>query len=122
MQRTIGMALGHQMVAWKNILRGLGEVDIDADTMAADLEANQEVLAEAIQSVIRAEIVQGHSQIDDPYDVVKGLTRGVRVTPEAFHAFIESLDISAGAKTRLLGLTPHTYVGLADSLVDYLED
>lgn len=121
MQRTIGMALGHQLVAWKNILRGLGEVDIDADTMDADLEANQEVLAEAIQTVIRTEIVQGNSHIDDPYDVVKGLTRGVRVTPEVFHAFIESLDISPDAKKRLVALTPHTYVGLADSLVDYLE-
>ena len=76
MQRTIGMALGHQLVAWKNILRGLGEVDIDSTAMDADLEANQEVLAEAIQTVIRAEIVQGNSSISDPYDVVKGLTRG----------------------------------------------
>lgn len=121
MQRTIGMALGHQLVAWKNILRGLGEIDIDADAMDADLEANQEVLAEAIQTVIRAEIVLGNSRIDDPYDVVKGLTRGVRVTPEAFHTFIEGLDISDGAKARLLALTPQRYVGLADSLVDYLE-
>lgn len=121
MQRTIGMALGHQVVAWKNILRGLGEVDVDAATMDADLEANQEVLAEAIQTVIRAEIVQGNSRIDDPYDVVKGLTRGVRVTPEAFRTFIQSLDISDDAKGRLLALTPQTYTGLADSLVDYLE-
>ncbi len=120
MQRTIGMALGHQLVAWKNILRGLGEVDIDAEAMDRDLESNQEVLAEAIQTIIRAEIVAGKSPISDPYDVVKGLTRGQRVTPEAFREFIDGLDISSDAKERLLALRPQTYTGLADSLVDYL--
>lgn len=121
MQRTIGMALGHQIVAWKNILRGLGEVDVDQARMDEDLEANQEVLAEAIQTVIRAEIVQGRSAITDPYDVVKGLTRGQRVTPEMFQEFIQGLDISDEAKTRLLELTPQTYTGLASSLVKYLD-
>ena len=120
MQRTIGMALGHQLVAWKNILRGLGEVDIDAAAMDDDLEANQEVLAEAIQTVIRAEIVQGRSTISDPYDVVKGLTRGQKVTPEVFREFIDGLDISDEAKARLMALRPQSYTGLADALVDYL--
>lgn len=120
MQRTIGMALGHQLVAWKNILRGLGEVDIDAQAMDADLETNQEVLAEAIQTVIRAEIVQGNSTITDPYDVVKGLTRGHRVTPDVFAEFIDGLDISDEGKERLRALTPQTYTGLAGALVDYL--
>lgn len=122
MQRTIGMALGHQIVAWKNILRGLGEVDVDQARMDEDLTENQEVLAEAIQTVIRAEIVQGRSTITDPYDVVKGLTRGQRVTPEMFQEFIQGLDISDEAKTRLLELTPQAYTGLASSLVKYLDD
>ena len=121
-QRNIGVAMGHQMVALKNIQRGLSEVDVDADAMAQDLETNVEVLAEAIQTVIRAEIVAGHSSITDPYDVVKKLTRGKRVTPESLMEFVDTLDISDDAKASLRELRPATYTGLASSLVDYLDD
>ena len=121
-QRNIGVAMGHQMVALKNIQRGLSEVDVDADAMAHDLETNVEVLAEAIQTVIRAEIVAGHSSITDPYDVVKKLTRGKRVTPESLMEFVDTLDISDSAKASLRELRPATYTGLASSLVDYLDD
>jgi adenylosuccinate lyase len=120
-QRNIGVAMGHQMVALKNIQRGLSEVDVDADAMARDLEANVEVLAEAIQTVIRAEIVAGNSTITDPYDVVKKLTRGKRVTPESLMEFVDTLDISDNAKASLRELRPDTYTGLASSLVDYLD-
>ena len=121
-QRNIGVAMGHQMVALKNIQRGLSEVDVDADAMARDLETNVEVLAEAIQTVIRAEIVAGNSTITDPYDVVKKLTRGKRVTPESLMEFVDTLDISDSAKASLRELRPDTYTGLASSLVDYLDD
>ena len=121
MQRIIGVALGHQLVSWKNVHRGLGEIAIDPEALRHDLERNHEVLAEAVQTVIRAEIVQGLSSITDPYDVVKGLTRGTRVTPEVFREFIEHLDVSAEAKSRLLALEPHSYTGLAEALVDYLD-
>ena len=121
-QRNIGVAMGHQMVALKNIQRGLSEVDVDADAMAQDLETNVEVLAEAIQTVIRAEIVAGRSSITDPYDVVKKLTRGKRVTPESLMEFVDTLDISDSAKASLRELRPATYTGLASSLVDYLDD
>jgi adenylosuccinate lyase len=121
-QRNIGVAMGHQMVALKNIQRGLSEVEVDADAMARDLEANVEVLAEAIQTVIRAEIVAGNSTITDPYDVVKNLTRGKRVTPESLMEFVDTLDISDSAKASLRELRPDTYTGLASSLVDYLDD
>jgi adenylosuccinate lyase len=121
-QRNIGVAMGHQMVALKNIQRGLSEVDAAPEVMARDLENNVEVLAEAIQTVIRAEIVAGRSAISDPYDVVKKLTRGKRVTEESLAEFVDSLDISDDAKALLRTLTPATYTGLADPLVDYLRD
>jgi adenylosuccinate lyase len=119
-QRNIGVAIGHQMVALKNIQRGLGEVAVDEQAMAHDLADNVEVLAEAIQTVIRAEIVAGNSSITDPYDVVKKLTRGKKVTPGVLAEFVDSLDISDDAKNRLRTLTPATYVGVASELVDYL--
>ena len=119
-QRNIGVAMGHQMVAWANITKGLGQVDIATEVMAADLDSTQEVLAEAIQTVIRAEIVAGRSSISDPYDVVKQLTRGAAVTAETLTDFVSALDISEEAKSRLLSLTPATYTGLASKLVDEL--
>ena len=90
--------------------------------MRADLESNVEVLAEAIQTVIRAEIVAGRSHITDPYDVVKSLTRGKKVTAQSLREFVEALDIGDEAKKRLLELTPSTYIGLAGSLVSYLDN
>jgi adenylosuccinate lyase len=85
-----------------------------------DLDANLEVLGEAIQTVLRAERAAGTTTIDNPYDLLKNLTRGKRLTAEDLHTFIEGLDMSAAGKARLLELTPATYVGLASKLVDYL--
>jgi adenylosuccinate lyase len=120
-QRNVGVALGHSVLALDNLARGLGEIAIDAAAMSADLDANWEVLGEAIQTVIRAEVAAGRSSIADPYAVLKDLTRGKRVTPDDLREFIEGLDIGGDAKTRLLALTPETYTGLAASLVDLLE-
>jgi adenylosuccinate lyase len=120
-QRNIGVALGHSLLALRNIRRGLTEIDTDEGTMATDLANNWEVLAEAIQTVIRAEIVAGTSTLTDPYDVVKGLTRGQKVSQDTLHEFVAGLDISDDAKARLNALTPEAYVGLAAKLVaDYL--
>lgn len=121
-QRNIGVALGHSLLAVRNIRRGLTEIDIDAAQMASDLANNWEVLAEAIQTVIRAEIVAGTSTLTDPYDVVKGLTRGQKVSQETLREFVDGLDISDQAKKRLNALTPEEYVGVAAALVaDYLK-
>lgn len=120
-QRNIGVAIGHSLLAMRNIRRGLTEVDINASAMASDLESNWEVLAEAIQTVIRAEIVAGTSSLTDPYDVVKGLTRGQTVTRDTLVKFVEGLDISDEARRRLQQLTPADYVGVAGRLVtDFL--
>lgn len=121
-QRNIGVGLGHSLLALDNLARGLNEIAIAHDALAADLESNWEVLGEAIQTVIRAEVTAGRSSIADPYALLKELTRGHRTGPDELRAFVRSLDIGADAKARLLDLTPAGYVGLAAELVDYLPE
>ena len=119
-QRNIGVGFGHSLLALDNLLRGMGEIDIDRVQLAHDLDSNWEILGEAIQTVIRAEVSAGRSTIADPYALLKELTRGKRIDRDDLVAFVSALDIGEAAKSRLLELTPSTYVGLADSLVDYL--
>ena len=119
-QRNIGVGFGHSLLALDNILRGLGEIDLDRELLASDLSSNWEILGEAIQTVIRAEVSAGRSSIEDPYALLKELTRGKRITSADLTTFVGTLDIGDAAKTRLLALTPAGYVGLADSLVDHL--
>jgi adenylosuccinate lyase len=120
-QRNIGVALGHSLLALDNIQRGLTEIALDEDALARDLNANWEVLGEAIQTVIRAEVTAGRSSISDPYALLKELTRGKRVDREGLAEFIGTLDIGDDAKARLLALTPWSYTGLASQLVEYVE-
>lgn len=119
-QRNIGVGFGHSLLAIDNILRGFDELAVNSTRLAEDLDANWEVLAEAIQTVVRAEINAGRSSIADPYALLKDLTRGNRVGHAELATFIESLDIGDKAKQRLLALTPATYTGLASDLVDEL--
>jgi adenylosuccinate lyase len=120
-QRNIGVAIGHSLLALTNIHRGLGDIDLNTQAIAADLAANWEVLAEAVQTVIRAEIVRGSSQLKDPYAVVKDLTRGQKISEADLQKFIAGLDVSDNAKASLASLTPESYTGLASALVDYLD-
>ena len=120
-QRNIGVAFGHSLIALDNLLRGLGEISVANGVLEADLEHNWEVLAEAIQTVIRAEVTAGRSTIPDPYALLKELTRGHRITADELRTFIAGLDIGDEAKGRLLALSPAGYVGLASALVDYLD-
>jgi adenylosuccinate lyase len=119
-QRNIGVAFGHSLLALDNLQRGLGEIALAQAVLDADLDANWEVLAEAIQTVVRAEIVAGRSHISDPYALLKDLTRGRRVGQAELVAFVDGLDIGNDAKARLRALTPHGYTGLASALVDEL--
>ncbi|QTX03313.1 adenylosuccinate lyase [Agromyces archimandritae] len=120
-QRNIGVGLGHSLLALDNLRRGLGEINVDRERLLADLDANWEVLGEAIQTVIRAEVVAGRSTIADPYALLKELTRGKRIGAAELAEFVSGLEIGEEAKTRLLALTPPRYTGLADELVDRLE-
>ena len=119
-QRNIGVGFGHSMLALDNIQRGLGEIDLDLVVLAADLDGNWEVLGEAIQTVIRAEVVAGRSTIADPYAMLKELTRGKRVGATELAEFVNGLEIGDDAKQRLLALTPQSYTGIASELVDRL--
>ncbi len=115
-QRNIGLGLGHSMLALDNVTRGLGEIDLNVGVLEADLNDNWEVLGEAIQTVIRAEVAAGRSKISDPYALLKDLTRGKRIGHDDLIAFINGLDISKEAKQRLIALRPGTYTGLAAEL------
>ncbi|AMB59839.1 adenylosuccinate lyase [Microterricola viridarii] len=119
-QRNIGVGFGHSMLALDNIQRGLGEIDLAREVLLADLDANWEILGEAIQTVIRAEVAAGRSSIEDPYAMLKELTRGKRIGQAELVAFVDALDIGDAAKARLLALTPAGYTGLANELVDRL--
>jgi adenylosuccinate lyase len=119
-QRNIGVALGHSVLALDNIKGGLGQISLNRPALAADLDANWEVLGEAIQTVVRAEVTAGRSSIADPYALLKELTRGRRIGQAELVQFVEGLDIGAEAKARLVALTPAAYTGLASALVDHI--
>ena len=109
--RNLGVALGHAMLGWTALRQGLAKLDVDERRIAADLDSNWEVLAEAIQTVMR------RHGLPEPYEQLKALTRGrTGMTRESLRTFIAALDLPADAKARLLALTPATYVGLASRL------
>ncbi len=116
-QRNIGLGLGHSLLAIDNATRGLTEIELSAVVLEADLAENWEVLAEAIQTVIRAEVATGRSDITDPYQLLKELTRGRRINSEDLAKFVQDLNIGQEAKDRLMLLKPNTYTGLAAELV-----
>lgn len=120
MQRNIGTAIGHSLLAIDNIGRGLSGLDAAPQAMAADLDGNWEVLAEPIQSAMRALAAQGVAGMDAPYERLKELTRGRRIGADDLRAFIDGLGLPEDVAGRLRTLTPATYVGLAPSLVDHL--
>jgi adenylosuccinate lyase len=104
-------------LAIDNATRGLAEIELSVAVLEADLAENWEVLAEAIQTVIRAEVVAGRSDISDPYALLKDLTRGKRINSEDLAKFVQDLNIGQDAKDRLMLLKPNTYTGLAAELV-----
>jgi adenylosuccinate lyase len=109
--RNVGVALGYSLLGYTACRQGLARLAIDAERLAADLDANWEVLGEAIQTVLR------RYGAPEPYEQLKALTRGKRgITRESLHAFIDALTIPADAKARLKALTPATYIGDAAAL------
>jgi adenylosuccinate lyase len=120
-QRNIGVGFGHSLLAIDNVIRGLDELAINEAVLLGDLMENWEVLGEAIQTAIRADVARGLSKISDPYDLLKQLTRGKRVSEEDLLVFVQGLDISEETKERLMGLKPDRYTGIASKLTDYLK-
>ena len=121
-QRNVGVALGHSLLAVDNIRRGLAGLDVDRARLEEDLEATWEVLGEPVQQAMRAASVAGATGMADPYERLKELTRGKKVTPEGMREFISGLGMPDDVEARLLALTPATYTGLAAELVSHLDD
>ncbi|HQY32907.1 adenylosuccinate lyase [Actinotalea sp.] len=120
-QRNIGPAVGHSLLAIDNVRRGLAGLDVDAAAMARDLDANWEVLGEAVQSAMRAAGVAGVPGMDNPYERLKDLTRGRRITGDDLRTFVGGLGLPDDVAARLAAMTPATYTGVAAQLVDYLD-
>ena len=108
--RNIGVGIAHTSIAIQASLKGISKLQINAEAIEADLDSYWEVLAEPIQTVMR------RYGIEKPYEKLKELTRGQRITPEQMRAFIEKLEIPAEAKAPLLELTPRNYTGYAEQL------
>jgi adenylosuccinate lyase len=99
------------LLGWVSLAQGLAKLAVDEARIAADLDANWEVLAEPIQTVMR------RYGLPNPYEQLKALTRGkFGMTRETLHAFIDTLALPADAKARLMALTPPTYTGKAAEL------
>lgn len=121
-QRNIGTALGHSLLAVDNLRRGLAGIDVNAEAMAADLDAHWEVVGEAVQQTMRVAAIAGATGMEDPYERLKELTRGQQVDAQATADFISSLGLPEDVEARLLALTPATYVGVAKDLVRHLPE
>jgi adenylosuccinate lyase len=105
--RNLGVGFAHTSIALQSVLRGIGKLEANRDTMLADLDDNWEVLAEPIQTVMR------RYGIEKPYEKLKELTRGRRIRQEDLGQFIDALEIPEEAKQRLKTLTPAGYIGNA---------
>jgi adenylosuccinate lyase len=109
-QRNVGAALGHSLLAYASCLRGLAKLEADSGRLSEDLEANWEVLAEAVQQVMR------RHGVPEAYEKLKDMSRGKRLDRAQLAEFVKALDIPDEAKKRLLSLTPGKYTGLAADL------
>lgn len=106
-ERSIGAAFAYSLIGYKALLRGIGKSTVNAEAMLEALQAHPEVLAEAIQTVLRKEGVKV------PYEQLKALTRGKKVSMDDFAKFIDGLDVADDVKKRLKALRPETYLGLS---------
>jgi adenylosuccinate lyase len=108
--RALGTAFGHSVVAFESLERGLSKLSPDPERLACDLDQHWEVLAEAIQTVMR------RYGLPKPYERLKALTRGQAITAESLAAFIDGLELPEAERARLKAMTPASYIGLAAEL------
>lgn len=111
-RRTFGSALGHSLLAWKNLTRGMSRVDANEERIKQELNEHWEVVSEGAQTILRA---AGRS---DAYESLLAQTRGRVLNESSYRRWVESLDIDDETRERLLGLSPEAYIGLAVQLVD----
>jgi adenylosuccinate lyase len=112
--RNIGVGIAHTSIAIQASLKGISKLQLNVDALEADLNNNWEVLAEPIQTVMR------RYGVEKPYEKLKDLTRGEKLTPEQIRVFIGNLDIPTNAKADLLALSPETYIGYAKKLANQI--
>jgi adenylosuccinate lyase len=108
--RNMGVALGYAVLGLDSLAKGLGKLELNAAALAADLDQAWEVMAEAIQTVMR------RHGLPEPYEQLKAFTRGQPMTADMMQGFIHKLDLPADEKARLLAMTPASYTGLAEQL------
>ena len=113
--RNMGVGFGYSLLACQSTLRGLGKLELDRTRVAQDLDQSWEVLAEAVQTVMR------RHGVPEPYEKLKALTRGQTITADTLRAFIATLPIPESARQQLLAMTPATYTGNAANQAAALE-
>lgn len=111
-RRTFGVALGHTLLAWKNITRGMSRVEADEEKIKQELNEHWEVVSEGAQTILRA------AGRGDAYESLKSETRGRVLNENTYRRWVEALDVDEESRTRLLSLSPESYVGLAIRIVD----
>ena len=105
--RSLGLGLGHGMIAYQSALKGIGKLELNQASIASELDANWEVLGEAVQTVMR------RHGIEKPYEKLKALTRGRRITAKDMAEFIDTLELPEEVRQQLRDLTPASYIGNA---------
>lgn len=114
--RNLGVGLAHSMIAYQSTQKGIGKLEVNEQSLLAELDQNWEVLAEPIQTVMR------RYGIEKPYEKLKELTRGKRISADDIAVFIDTLALTPDVKAELKQLTPANYIGDAIRLVDALDD
>lgn len=113
--RNMGVGFGYSMIAYLSTMKGLGKLKLREDNLAADLDNAWEIMAEPIQTVMRK------AGIEKPYEKLKELTRGQsNITKETIQKFVQTLELEDADKQRLLDMTPASYIGMAEAIVDGL--
>ena len=113
--RNLGMGFGYTLIAYQATLKGISKLEVNAANLLAELDANWELLAEPVQTVMRK------YGIEQPYEKLKELTRGKRITQADLHLFIDKLALPETVKSQLKQLTPANYIGAAVSITDTLQ-
>ena len=108
--RNLGVVLGHSVLAYQSLLKGINKLEAAPKIIAQDLDKAWEVLAEPIQMIMRKHAIK------EPYEQLKNLTRGKEITKDILLEFIESLDLPVQEKNSLKALTPQNYIGYAEKL------
>lgn len=113
--RNIGTAYGHSLIAYKSILKGLSKIEVDKAKLLEAVQNTPEVMAEAYQNILRIE------GVEKPYELLKSITRGKKVTSDHFYQLANSLDVDDAVKQKLLAVKPENYIGIAPKIVEEFE-